>query len=426
MVIDENLGEISGLLKIDKGPQIKFGQLILKGSDKFNKKLIEYAIDFESNNLYDQSLIDNIPNRLSQFSFLKLQRDVSYEIYNNKCDVYLYLQNKSANSFDAILGILPKQDGGVNITGDVKLNLVNQFKSGEEVRFNWRKLLPLTQSLDISLKLPYFLKSKVSLEPKFDLYKKDTSFLNLNAALGIGYRLNKHLDVVLKYTFQGTNLIPNASLENATRLPNILDANVNYYGASILFNNSDFPSNPRKGWDIRLSGDFGFKAISKNILFADSLYADINLRSNQVATTIHVERFLSIGKRNVFAPRFQGAAMVSDNLLQNELFRLGGLRNALGFDDESIFASTYGIATMEYRFLLNRDSRIFAFGQYIYTESMTINSATDFDRPRSFGAGVNYATNSGVFSIIYAIGAQRDNPLLIRSAKIHLGFVNYF
>ena len=101
------------------------------------------------------------------------------------------------------------------------------------------------------------------------------------------------------------------------------------------------------------------------------------------------------------------------------------MRTLRGFDEESINASLFGIATFEYRFLLERNSNLYLFGDYAYYERNVLNAHFS-DRPIGFGAGIRFQTKPGIFSINYALGSQQGNPVLLKSAKIHFGFVNYF
>ena len=48
-------------------------------------------------------------------------------------------------------------------------------------------------------------------------------------------------------------------------------------------------------------------------------------------------------------------------IYQNELYRFGGLNTLRGFNEEELFASTKGQLTLEYRFLLDRNSNVFLF-----------------------------------------------------------------
>ena len=107
------------------------------------------------------------------------------------------------------------------------------------------------------------------------------------------------------------------------------------------------------------------------------------------------------------------------------MLRIGGLHTLRGVDEESIFASFYSITTIEYRFILEQNSFLYLFTDGAFWEKRTAN-AYSLDRPYSFGVGMNFETNAGIFSISYAVGKQFDNPIQFRSAKIHFGFINFF
>jgi len=48
------------------------------------------------------------------------------------------------------------------------------------------------------------------------------------------------------------------------------------------------------------------------------------------------------------------------------------------------------------------------------------------DNPFGFGAGMSFETKAGIFSIMYALGKQFDNPIDMKSAKIHFGIISTF
>jgi hypothetical protein len=48
------------------------------------------------------------------------------------------------------------------------------------------------------------------------------------------------------------------------------------------------------------------------------------------------------------------------------------------------------------------------------------------DKPYGFGAGFNFESAAGIFSIYYAIGKEFNNPIDFNKAKVHFGYVNYF
>ena len=117
--------------------------------------------------------------------------------------------------------------------------------------------------------------------------------------------------------------------------------------------------------------------------------------------------------------------LINDQIFINEMNRLGGLKSIRGFDDQSLLASSYVIGTAEYRFLLEQNSYVYLFSDFGYFENKNTEFTT-YNAPVSFGAGISFQTKAGIFTINYALGRLENTQFLIRSAKIHFGFVNYF
>jgi outer membrane protein assembly factor BamA len=121
----------------------------------------------------------------------------------------------------------------------------------------------------------------------------------------------------------------------------------------------------------------------------------------------------------------QAGYQYNQNLFTNELYRLGGLNLMRGYTDESVFVSGYSIFTLEYRFLLEQNSFLFAFTDGGYYQRKVVTGFDDFV-PYSFGAGISFETKIGIFSLVYALGNEFDNNIQFRNAKIHFGITNYF
>lgn len=54
------------------------------------------------------------------------------------------------------------------------------------------------------------------------------------------------------------------------------------------------------------------------------------------------------------------------------------------------------------------------------------NSGYLNDTPYGFGAGVNFETRAGIFSLSYALGSRDGIPLQFKTAKIHFGITAKF
>ena len=112
-------------------------------------------------------------------------------------------------------------------------------------------------------------------------------------------------------------------------------------------------------------------------------------------------------------------------MFRNELFQIGGYRLLRGFDEESIFASQYVVATFEYRYLIGQNSYLFAFsdGAWARNKSQFSNVSNTFI---GAGFGISFETKAGLFNISFATGKRDDIPMNLRQAKIHFGYVNFF
>jgi len=110
---------------------------------------------------------------------------------------------------------------------------------------------------------------------------------------------------------------------------------------------------------------------------------------------------------------------------ENELYRFGGFRSLRGFDDNAFLASAYSVITLELRYLLSRNSNLYAFWDGGWYEGNS-SSGSKEAFPFGFGVGAHIDTGGGILYISYALGKQAGNPIELGSSKIHLGFVSKF
>jgi outer membrane protein assembly factor BamA len=105
---------------------------------------------------------------------------------------------------------------------------------------------------------------------------------------------------------------------------------------------------------------------------------------------------------------------------------LGGVNSLRGFDDQSIFTPYYALANIEYRFLLSKNSYFSTFFNAASGRRRKSRERVRLIFLIGFGAGAAVETKVGIFGLTYAMGAQLDNKITFKSAKIHIGYVNYF
>lgn len=412
---------------LDKGPLIRIDTLRMIPTAPVHTQFLQPYLGLKKGKIYGEDLVKAIDRRLRAIEFLTLNRSGQVLFKEDKASFNLFLTKKNANTFDGLIGLQPKNDGSgrVNLTGDMQLRLLNSFKRGEELYVKFKALPMATQQLQVKAAYPYVLHSPIGIEVQLDLFKQDTQFVDVGRELALSYLLLGGNYVKGFIRNRTSSLLSVSGLENSTVLPAFADINILFYGLAYRYANTDRLINPRKGIVLYAEAAAGRKKISKNNAINPLAYEGLDLLSEQYRYFTKIQYYMPLKKRSVLLLRAEAAGIETPHAFLNDLFRIGGNSSLRGFDEQSILASRYGIASAEYRFLLEDESFLFAFyDQGYYQKNLQGESLSD--NPFGFGAGLSIATKAGIFSISYAIGKQFKNPIDLQGGKVHFGIVNRF
>lgn len=418
--------KIYGTLMIDKGPFVTISKINIKGSKKISPKFISTYLRLKEGNPYSEKSLVDISNRLKEISFLKEIRKHEVLFTEEGAELFIYVETIKNSNFNGIIGIQPDdQTGKVNVTGELQLKLKNLLKHGELLDIHWRKLQAQTQDLNLIINWPFLFKTPFGLDGSFNLYKRDTSYLNIKARAGIQYYLKGGNYLKGFYEYFSSNILSTSLINKPSDLTQLADVRVNSYGLNYFNRSLDYIFNPRKGFVINAEGSVGLKKIKKNPAFDDSLYSETNLKSTNYKLSLELEGYIPLAKRHVIKMSGITKTIIGTQILENEMYRFGGFNTLKGFGEEAFLATFYAVANIEYRFLLDGNSNIFAFFNAAYYERNLTDSYYS-DWPYGFGLGINFATKIGTFSLVYALGSQQQNPILFRNSKVHFGYIAYF
>lgn len=423
--------EISAALKIEKNQFYQIDSILLKGSSGISRKYLLNYLELEEGQAFNEEKIKNISKRIQEIPFIAEDRRNEVQYFEDGVKIILYTRKKDASRFDGVLGLLTNEDDGrIELTGDIDLNLINSFNRGENIGLNWRKLQGNSQDLNLDFAYPFFFNTPFGIDFNFKLFKRDTTFLDLTTRMGINYTFKRGEWLTLFLENKSSSLLSKRSLvaSNTGTLPALGDVSINSFGIQYDLNRLDYLYNPTKGLSLSSSFAVGRKKLNKIRALEEenpTIYDGVVLNTTQFQGNFKLNYFIPLAKRSTFLLANQSATNYAESLYQNELLRIGGLKILRGFDEESINASTYSIFTLEYRFLLDRNSYFSLFSDGGYYENNNISSYTN-DTPFGMGAGISFETTAGIFTFNYAIGKQMGNPVEFRAAKIHFGFVNFF
>jgi outer membrane protein assembly factor BamA len=419
---------ISGVVKIDQGPFVQFDSLNLIGDLKIRESYIANYIGIKEGKPYNERAIQDTKALLAQNQFLTAVRPLEVRFDKEKTEVTLFLNQSKASRFDGIIGFLPdEQTGDLLITGDVSLHLENSLRQGEIIDLNWRRLQSNTQDLDAQAVLPYVLNSPISPDGRVKIYRRDTTFTDIFGQIGVRCIFSRNDFVRVFVDRQTTNLISTSQYESTTLIPQYLDRSITSYGLGLNFRRIDYLLNPAKGFSLETDVAVGNKDILENPALPSFIYDSLELNSIQYRANLNAGYYISIVPRLVWHQQFLGASLMNDQLFNNEAYRIGGLKSIRGFNEESIFATTFGIVKSELRYQIERNGYLFALFDQGWYENTSINRiGSRRDTPYSLGLGITIGTKAGIFSLSTAVGSQQGNPLLIRTTKFHFGFLSVF
>jgi len=408
--------EIKAQVKIDRGPLFIWTKIHIKGDTAVSEKYLSSLLDISVGDNFNQRNLRQISGAIEQIAFLKEIRPHEILFTKEGCELFIYVESVAISSFNGVVGLQPDPiSERLQITGDLNLRLLNVLKRGELLNIRWQSIRDQTQSLNSRINYPFLFGTSFGIDGKFDLYKRDTSFLELDGTIGIQYFLNRG-NYIKAYYQTLTSSVLSGGANNPT-YSNLGNTQSNNYGLAFSSNRVDYLPNPSRGLRIDVESSVGSRSAQRN----DTLPVEQSLTFRG---KLNLEWFVPIYRRHVLRLANNTEFYIADEIFQNEVFRFGGLTAQRGFNEDELLATTRTSFVAEYRFLLDKNSHVFAFYDQTWYENVSGNYFND--TPFGFGLGFAFRTNLGVFSISYALGKQFDTPIQFNSSKVHFGYIAYF
>jgi outer membrane protein assembly factor BamA len=439
-------GDVSARLVITRGPLYKIDSIHVMGDGKISAAFLQKYLGIENGSLYKKDKLALVSKRLLELPYLQEQRPWDMTMLGTGATLNLYLQPKRSNQVNVLIGLLPNNSQLLSnklfITGEANVNLKNSFGGGEIIGLNWQRLQVQSQRLNLAYQQPYLFRSPFGIDFAFDLFKKDSSFVNISGRLGSQYDFSGNQSGKVYALFQKTNVsnIDTVSVKLSRRLPENIDVSSSSIGVEYDLNKTNYRLNPRRGFEMTVNASAGTKKIQRNNAItvlkdpADpgfnfaSLYDSLSAKSYQLRVRLSGAKYFQSAKKSTVKLGVQAGLFLSPAIFRNELFQIGGYKLLRGFDEESIFSSQYAISTLEYRYLIGLNSYFFVFADGGWSKNNSI-AAISKEMLGYYGTGLGLAfeTKAGIINISYAVGKRPvDSGLNFRQSKIHFGYVNYF
>jgi outer membrane protein assembly factor BamA len=437
--------KVSAKLKVDKGPRYKIDSIRVFGNAKISNDYLQRYLDIRNGSTFSKEKLLRISRRMRELTYVEEEHPSKLIWLGSGSILEMYLRQKRSSQFNVLVGFLPNNDQlsskKILITGEANIKLKNALGAGETMGLNWQQLQVKSPRLNIIYQHPYLFHSPVGLDFSFDMFRKDSTFVNINFQLGAQYILNtRQTGQLFIQRFQTivNGINTNYILQNH-QLPDAADVSSTNVGIDYDFNNTNYRLNPTTGNEFHIITSAGSKKLKKNSQILelkdpgdpnydfDRLYDTLKLKTYQFRIRATAAKYFPIGRQNrsTIKTAVNGGFFQSGNIFRNELFQIGGYKLLRGFDEESQYLSQFAIATVEYRYLVGQNSFFYllADGGWGRNNSQNINvSYTYFGT----GLGLAFETKVGIFNLAWAVGKRNDTEFNLRQSKIHFGFVNYF
>ncbi len=432
---------ISAKLSVYKLMLYKIDSIKNFGKLKLNDKFIQRFLNIKNGSSYSIDKLKDVDRRMQELAFVEVANPSSLNMLNTGAVLNLNVNNKRSSEASAILGFLPSANntGRLQITGDVNVDLKNVFGGGEGLLFKYQALQPKSPRLNLGFDKPYIFNSAFGVGVFFELFKKDSTFLLLNAQANFKINLSRYQSAKFLIQVQNNSLLNEGldtiKIKTQKILPDIIDIASTNIGFTYEYNKTNYKFNPINGNEINLTTFIGIKNIQKNndIVALSSpsfdfntLYNNIALKSYQLRIKLAATHYFPLSKTSTIKASLNTAIYSSPSIFRNEVYQIGGYRLLRGFDEESIYATKYAVVTAEYRALLSLNSYFFTFIDAGATDTKYQNIQTN-NFFTSAGLGILYETKAGLLNLSLAIGKRNDVQFKLNQAsKIHFGYINYF
>ncbi len=412
-------GFIKGKLLVDPGPEIFYDSIYFLSELKTNHSYIYQLIDVIPGNRFSEKNYRLISQKVERSPFLSLQGPTDLSFSNNKAKTFLKIKEETSSSFRGVLGLQQVQNGKTTVVGTLELDIQNLFRSGKHFKLGWERFAEESQKLEVYYKHPFFLDSKISPAISFDLLKQNTTFITRKTGLGIYTFITPRVELFLQYeATNGTLLsndverIGNSGLADFRRRVYKLEASKGHLTALRKLTNGSW-------W--RLSASGGNKNIERNLSLPDSYYDTIQTRTTFYQVEAAIAYQIKVLKRQSFFHHLTIGTLQNDELLRNELYRLGGLNSLRGFNEKEIFAQSYLLSRAEFRSFFESESFVYVFYDQLIFQNESIN-----DQPFGLGLGFALDTSSGQFSFALGLGNSESQNISFSTMKAHFGYISRF
>ena len=130
-----------------------------------------------------------------------------------------------------------------------------------------------------------------------------------------------------------------------------------------------------------------------------------------------------LNQKNSFYIKNTNELLAGKDLLQNELYRIGGINTIRGFNEQSIFTSKYSVNSVEYHYNLTQTTHLYTITDIAFLLDDFTNTTT-----KLYGIGLGYfsKTKNRILNLSYVTRKTNQHTFNLKNSKIHIKITYIF
>lgn len=393
-------------LKVEKKLQRTIDTIIVKGYEKFPKSFIKRYLKIKRKQPFNLKTIKEKTEALENLQFASQIKDPEVLFTKDSTLLYMYIEKQKSNTFDGFLGFgTNTETSKIEFDGYLNLNLINNLNYGESLRLLYKSDESEQKTFDVKARLPYLFGSPIGTQLGLNIFKKDTSFVTTSQFAKLDYQINPKNNVALGIDAQAsTNLLDNP-------IVTINDFKSTFFTLSYIHIEQQrydqlFPVN----FMFDISAGTGKRTMENN-------------DQSQTRFELNMFKIFNLNLRNSIYGNISAAILNSDDFVENELFRFGGINSIRGFEENSLAANLFGVFNTEYRYKVTNSLYVNSIIDLAYYENQILDTK---NKLLGFGFGFGILTQAGLLKLNYSNGSVEDQAIKLSNSKLHISLTATF
>ena len=407
-------------LQFDSGPAVRIDSVIIRGNKITKRDVLLRELPVQIGAPFNLEQAQSIPERLLRLGYL--QSAAPPQLVVDSGGRYLLdvaVVEGNSNVLNGVAGYYPgegRQKGFV--AGLIEVKFGNLLGTGRQINARWEKRDRQTQELALRYREPWVAGYPAHVSGGFQQTIRDTSYVerrwDFTAELPLGQNFSARGHIARE------SIAPDSLARDRLKIPR---SSVTSIGASLRYDSTDDPINPRRGIVYLTTVETGRKNTDQIGVTRKNFTRDKILVDFQYLLPTFWPQVLSIAVHGR-----QVKSNAPPEILVTDQFRFGGATTLRGYREEQFRGARVAWSNLEYRYLLSRRTRAFVFFdagyysgfEYVSAEPPRLNEIEN--SVYAWGLGARVDTPLGIIGVDYGLG--QGDPLT--NGKVHVSLVNSF